>query len=92
MSKSLVHVTSSNVDAVGYDTENNYLYVRYKNGTMYQYDKVPVEVYDGIFKTESVGRYLNENVKNKFHYIKFTEQELNEFRDFLNELGIDTVG
>lgn len=60
-------VTSSNVASVGYDGTNQTLEVEFNDGSIYQYFAVPDYVSEGLFvawsRGESVGRYLNENVK-----------------------------
>lgn len=63
-------VTSSNVDEVAYDPENKLLYVRFTNKSIYSYDGVSQEVFDGLLTAESVGKYLNANVKPAFTHKK----------------------
>lgn len=68
----MVPVTSSNVAAVGYDRGARRLYVRFLAqdggfGSLYEYEGVPVEIFDVLMETEeisgSVGRAFNELVK-----------------------------
>ena len=73
MIESLINVQSSNVEAVGYDSGTSELYVRFRNGSAYKYSGVPKTVYDGIFKAESVGRYLNESIRGLYSYTRLTE-------------------
>lgn len=63
-------VESSNLDSVGYDPTEMKLRVRFNNGSEYEYDGVPQEVYDGFFDAPSVGSYFNETVKQSFPYTK----------------------
>ena len=56
-------VDSSNLDSIGYSEENSVLEVEFLNGSIYEYLDVPVEVYHGIMKADSKGKYLNEFVK-----------------------------
>lgn len=60
-------VASSNVATVGYDEASYTLEVEFKDGSVYQYAQVPASVYSGLFagssRGESVGRYLDLNVK-----------------------------
>ena len=58
-------VESSNVVAIGYD--DNTLYVKYSSGT-YKYDNVPKEVAEKLFKADSKGRFMNENIKGQYNY------------------------
>ena len=69
----MVKVESSNIAAIGYDTKFGNLIVEYKSGARYQYKNVPYELYENLLKTESKGRFVNENVKGKFEYGRITE-------------------
>lgn len=69
----LVKVQSSNVKAVGWEKE--VLFVQYNNG-IYTYDKVNKETYEELLKAESKGKYLNENIKNKYEFKKLDASEL----------------
>ena len=61
----MISVNSSNVVAIGY--RKNKLYVDYRRGS-YVYNNVPKEVYDGLLKAESKGKYMNSEVKGKYIY------------------------
>jgi hypothetical protein len=56
-------VNSSTLDAVAYDEASSTLGVRFKNGTEYEYSRVPETIYRGILTASSVGRYFDANVK-----------------------------
>lgn len=63
----MIPVSSSNIDAVGYEPMPvARLYVRFKNGRTYLYENVPPDVYDGLSHAPSVGEYFNEHIKH--HY------------------------
>jgi hypothetical protein len=66
----MTNVDSSNVESVGYDEESSTLQVEFKNGGVYQYFDVPEEVFIGLRDADSVGRYLNANIKGIFRYSK----------------------
>ena len=66
----MTNVDSSNVESVGYDENSSTLQVEYKNGGVYQYFDVPEEVFIGLRDTDSVGRYLNANIKGTYRYSK----------------------
>jgi KTSC domain len=61
-------VSSSNVAAVGYDAENQTVYVRFLDGSTYAYKGVPVHEFDNLRTASSVGSYLNRNYKNVYPY------------------------
>ena len=53
-------VASSSVKSMGY--ENGQLEVEYPNGSVYLYDNVPLEDFQAIRISQSVGRTLKEKV------------------------------
>ena len=65
-----VSVSSSNVVSVGYDAGSSTLEVEFKDGSIYQYHSVPSEHFDAMLSAESVGKYLNANIKHKYRYTK----------------------
>lgn len=64
----MTQVSSSNVDEVGYDEQNQIVYVRFLNGTLYIYKGVPEHIYNGLLNASSVGSYLHRNFKNVYPY------------------------
>ena len=63
-------VTSSNVARVGYDANTMTLEVEFQNGSVYQYFDVPEVEYQGLMTADSVGKHLNQNIKNNYRYTK----------------------
>jgi hypothetical protein len=61
-------VTSSNISAVGYDAENQTVYVRFLNGSTYAYKGVPEQEFENLRTASSLGSYLNRNFKNVYPY------------------------
>lgn len=57
-------VESSNLAAVAYQA--NELFVRFKNGNVFRYDRVPAAIYDGLLGAESKGQYFNAEIKGKY--------------------------
>ena len=64
----MVPVSSSNVDSVGYNDEQQILYVRFLNGSLYIYKGVSMYEYDGLLNAPSVGSYLHRNIRNAYPY------------------------
>lgn len=64
----MVPVSSSNVDSVGYNDEQQILYVRFLNGSLYIYKGVSTYEYDGLLNAPSVGSYLHRNIRNAYPY------------------------
>lgn len=63
MARAYIPVASSNVSGVSYNPELKILYVKFKGGTEYAYDNVPEDEYDSLLSAQSVGGYLNDNIK-----------------------------
>jgi hypothetical protein len=61
-------VDSSQLEAVGYDAETEEAQVRFVNGSVYSYQRVPQSVIDGIINASSAGRQFNETLKYGFAY------------------------
>jgi len=59
----MIPVSSSNVQAIGYDEANQLLYVRFNNNSLYCYQGVPLAEFDGLQSASSKGSYLNVNIK-----------------------------
>ena len=64
----MMPVSSSNVASVGYDGENEVVYVRFLNNTLYIYKGVPEYDFEGLVSAASVGSYLHRNFKNVYAY------------------------
>ena len=64
-------VESSNVQAVGFeagdpDTDIGTLHVRFNNGLTYEYAEVPAFLAEELFESDSIGRFVNLNLRSKF--------------------------
>lgn len=70
MNVELNPVTSSTIDAFGYDPALNELYVQFKSGSIYTYTQVEPETYSALCEAESFGKFLNANIKGNYEYIK----------------------
>lgn len=64
----MTNVNSSNVAAVGYDEDSQTLQVEFNNGGTYQYFDVPEAIFEGLRDADSVGQYLNQQVKGVYRY------------------------
>ena len=64
------HVSSSNIQSIGYDPNSNTLEVAFQHGGIYQYYNVPEFIYNGIMSAGSKGSYLHQNIKGKYRYRK----------------------
>lgn len=65
----MVPVSSSNLNAVGYDTTTGRLVIQFHSGT-YEYVNVPMEIYKGLMSANSLGQYHHQYIKYSFQYNK----------------------
>lgn len=68
MAVEMIQVSSSNIAAIGFDSENEVVHVQFLNGSEYIYKGVPQHEFDGLRNAPSVGSYLNRNFKNFYPY------------------------
>jgi len=61
---------SSVVAAIKYDVNSTTLRVIYVSGAVYDYKKVPEEVYNEMKKAFSKGEFLNKQIKPNFDFEK----------------------
>jgi hypothetical protein len=59
-------VSSQIISSVGYDSECRILEVEFRNGWIYEYDDVPPLVYQELMDAQSHGRYLHQNIVDKY--------------------------
>lgn len=63
----MISVTSSNLEAVGYDRSTGTLRIRFHNAT-YDYHNVPESIYNGLMSASSKGEYHAAHIKNSYRY------------------------
>lgn len=72
-------VESSNIARIGWvgnviygngSTPKDVLRVEFSYGAVYDYINVPKEVYEELLNAESIGAYLNRQIKEKYQTIK----------------------
>lgn len=64
----MIAVQSSNIESVGYDENDQEVYVKFLNGSVYMYRGVPLHDFEGLRDAPSVGSYLHRNFKNVYAY------------------------
>lgn len=63
----LAPVVSSNIAAVGYDNLQNILLVQFKGKeAVYAYQGVPIETYDLMMSSDSIGSFYARNIKKNY--------------------------
>lgn len=64
-------VTSSQVEAIGYDPATQVMRVKFKNaGAEYDYAGVTPELHAATLKAESIGKFLGQHIKGKHAFKK----------------------
>jgi uncharacterized protein len=63
-------VISSNVASVGYDPQTLTLEVEFLSGSVYQYFDVPESEHANLVGADTVGGYLNSNIKGRYRYAR----------------------
>lgn len=64
----MIPVSSSNIESIGYDEQNEQVFVRFLNGSLYVYKGVPLHEFENLRDAPSLGSYLHRNFKNVFPY------------------------
>ncbi|MES2429381.1 MAG: KTSC domain-containing protein [Bacteroidota bacterium] len=64
------YITSSNIEAVGYDEDSQTLRIWFLNGSVYDYSGVGIMEFEGLRDAPSLGSYLYQNIKGQYPYEK----------------------
>ncbi len=59
-------VDSSSLRSVGYDRATETLEVEFRNGSIYRYEGVAVEVWNRLRHADSLGRFFQDHVRDQF--------------------------
>lgn len=62
----LVPVSSSSVNAVGYDPDTRMLEIEFRGGRIYRYADVPPQVHAAMMAAGSIGRFVNNNIRGQY--------------------------
>jgi KTSC domain len=74
--KILAWPNSSQINTTKYTPDTLTLEVEFKNGSVYQYFKVPLAVWEDLEKQKkeipqySVGNWVNKTIKDKYEFLK----------------------
>lgn len=61
-------VDSSSVRSIGYDAASGTLEVEFRHGTVYRYRGVPRKVHEELVAADSIGRYFNAHVRDRYPF------------------------
>ena len=68
--KIINEIESTNIVRTEYDTTTKKMFAEFKNGTKYEYEDVPHNVYTKFRLAESQGKYFTTDISKKFKYKK----------------------
>lgn len=63
-------VSSTNLSRVRYDDNKNTLEIEFQGGRVYQYFDVPKQIFEGLLKAESKGKFFHEQIKGHYRYAR----------------------
>lgn len=63
-------IKSSNLKKTEYDTETKLMIVEFNNGTKYEYQDVPHQIYTRFRMSESQGKFFSTDIAKKYKYKK----------------------
>lgn len=65
-----VVVNSTNIKTAKYNTESKILLIEFNNGSLYEYNGVPWEIFTKFRMSESQGKYFSTNISRLYPYKK----------------------
>jgi hypothetical protein len=66
-------VTSSVIERVDYDDGAKMLYVEFRGGRVYRYDRVPRAVYERLLAAESKGQFFSRYIRDHYRATHITD-------------------
>lgn len=68
---------SSQLSAAGYDEIQEVMVIQFKKGAAhYQYDAVPIHIYDSLLLAESRGGFFNRYIRSVYSYKQITAEQV----------------
>jgi len=68
--KIINEIDSSNISKTEYDTATKKMIAEFKNGSKYEYENVPHNVYAEFRLAESQGKYFNTKISKAYKFTK----------------------
>jgi hypothetical protein len=62
----MIPVISTAISAIGYDTPTQQMRIKFKQGGIYSYCKVPENIFLELLSATSKGTYYDRYIKDKF--------------------------
>lgn len=64
-----IPVDSSNIEAIGYNSIDEILFVKFNSGGLYSYYRITPELFNNFLNAESKGKFFHLWIKNNKQYI-----------------------
>lgn len=80
---------STNVLFSYYDQFNRTLFICFQGGQTYKYINVPIEMNKSFLEAISQGKFINENIKDKYSFVKdkkYTKFEMDSVMSAVNKM------
>lgn len=72
----MTNVDSSQIHSIGHEERTSLLHVRFHSGSTYEYANVPLEKYQSLLQSDSVGKYFGREIKgNAAHPFRKIEED-----------------
>jgi len=68
--KIINEVKSSNIKRTEYDTDKKTMFVEFNNGSKYEYEEVPHQIYTKFRMSDSQGKFFSTDISKKYKYKK----------------------
>lgn len=85
MSEQKITPKSSNIASYAYSPKRSALTVEFKNGDVWEYEKIPPAIFEAMKRAASVGKFLHERVKGHYDARKLDPSEQGEVMDSAND-------
>ena len=79
---------SSNILKTSYNATNKQLFVTFKRGGVYYYNDIDILVHKNMLESESIGSFINSQIKPKYTAIKVGVAEEEDISVILNEIKV----
>lgn len=63
-------IESTNIWQIGYDAEEQKLYIKFNKGGLYSYNEVPADVWEAFESASSKGQFFYKAIKGRFDFTK----------------------
>ena len=66
----MIKVNSTNLSAVGYDSETDLLTIEFNDGGLYEYYNVPQNIYNELMSAPSKGIFFHRFIRDTYRTVK----------------------